>query len=292
MKKLLITGVSGFLGWNITRLARQEWELFGTVHAHAIAIPGVRACPLDLRSIPAVTECFRSIRPDAVIHTAAAANPNTCQAHPAESARINVDASIHIAALCGEVGIPCLFTSTDLVFDGLHPPYSETAPPSPVNVYGMQKVLAEQGMMRVYPKVTLCRMPLLFGDPGPTASSVIQPMIRTLRDGGELKLFTDEIRTPVSGRDAALGLLLVLKQRVSGVVHLGGKERISRYAFGELLAEAFGLRGARLVRCLQRDVPMAAPRSKDVSLDSSRAYAMGFDPAPLKSSLQELAEHL
>jgi dTDP-4-dehydrorhamnose reductase len=289
MKRLLLTGASGFLGWNLCRLAHHEWEIFGTFQANAIEIPGVRLCPLDLTSPADVTELFRRIRPHAVIHAAAAANPNLCQENPNGTARVNVEASIHIAALCADSRIPCLFTSTDLVFDGLNPPYAEDDPPSPVNVYGMQKVRAEQGMMHEYPEVTICRMPLMFGDPGPAASSFIQPMVRAMREGRELKLFTDEFRTPVSGRDAALGLLLVLGRGASGIIHLGGKERISRHAFGELLASALGIRGARLVRCLRQDVPMVAPRSRDVSLDSSKAFAMGFQPAPLESSLKELA---
>jgi dTDP-4-dehydrorhamnose reductase len=292
MKRLLITGASGFLGWNLCRLAPNEWDIFGTVHTHAIEIEGVHSCPLDLTSIADVTEMFRSIRPHAVIHSAAASNSNFCQTNPIESARINVEASIHIAALCADFRIPCLFTSTDLVFDGLNPPYAENDPTSPVNVYGTQKVKAEEGMISQYPEVTVCRMPLMFGDPGPAASSFIQPMVRAMREGRELRLFTDEFRTPVSGGDAAFGLLLVLRRGLSGVIHLGGKERVSRHAFGELLANALGIRGARLVPCLQQDVPMVAPRSRDVSLDSSKAFAMGFQPAPLKSSLRELSGRL
>lgn len=292
MKRLLITGASGFLGWNLSRLACRDWTVHGAVHAHMIDIAGVRIHRVDLTSIRAVTECFRLIRPEAVIHAAAVANPNTCQLHPAESARVNVDASLHIAALCRDAGIPCLFTSTDLVFDGNHPPYRENDPTSPVCVYGAQKVLAEEGMVRACPDATICRMPLMFGDPGPASSSFIQPMLRTLREGGTLRLFTDEFRTPVSGRDAALGLLLVLRKGESGIIHLGGRDRVSRHAFGVLLAEAFGIRQARLAPCRQQDVPMPAPRPRDVSLDSYRAFALGFDPAPLASSLADLAGRL
>ncbi len=292
MKRLLITGASGFLGWNLCRLARRDWTVHGIVHTHLIDIPGVRTHPVDLTSMHDLSACFRAVKPEAVIHAAAIANPNTCQLHPTETARVNVDASLNIASLCRDAGIPCLFTSTDLVFDGRHPPYREDDPPCPLNVYGVQKTLAEEGVRRAHPDATLCRMPLMFGDPGPAASSFVQPMIRTLREGGELRLFTDEFRTPVSGEDAALGLLLMLRKGVTGVVHLGGRERVSRYGFGLMLAEAMGIPPSRLVPCLQRDMPMPAPRSKDVSLDSSKAFALGFDPAPLALSLAELVRRL
>lgn len=289
MKRLLITGASGFLGWSLCHLARDEWETFGTTHAHALSIPGVQGHQLDLTAADDVTKALQRIQPDAVIHTAAAANPNFCEASPVDTRRINVDASVHLAALCGEAHIPCLFTSTDLVFDGLHAPYSETASTSPISVYGMQKVMAEHGMMRAYPDVTVCRMSLMFGDPGPVAASFIQPMIRALKEGEALRLFTDEFRTPLSGSDAALGLLLALKKAVTGIIHLGGGERVSRYDFGKMLAKAFGFNNARLVPCLRRDVPMPAPRPEDVSLDSSKARALGFQSAPLLQSLLELA---
>ncbi len=36
MKKLLVTGASGFLGWNICQAAKREWDVFGTVFSHPI----------------------------------------------------------------------------------------------------------------------------------------------------------------------------------------------------------------------------------------------------------------
>ena len=48
MKKLLITGANGFLGWNICRLAKDTWHLFGTVYSHQIEIPNVNTIKIDL----------------------------------------------------------------------------------------------------------------------------------------------------------------------------------------------------------------------------------------------------
>lgn len=292
MKRLLITGASGLLGWSLCRLACGEWEVVGTMSTHVVAVSGVRMLRVDLTSAPDVTALFRDLRPQAVIHAAAVSSPNVCQTHPVESARINVETSILVASLCAEAHIPCLFTSTDLVFDGLDPPYKEDHGTSPVNVYGIQKVRAEEGMMARYPGVTVCRMPLMFGDSGPSASSFIQPMVSAMREGRTLTLFTDEFRTPVSAADAATGLLMALRIGVAGILHLGGSERISRYDFGKLLARTLGMQGARLVPCLRQDIPMAAPRPQDVSLDSSKAFAMGYRPAPLESSLRELAARM
>ncbi len=286
MKKLLVTGASGFLGWNLCQLAKQQWDVYGTYFSKAVEIPGVTLVKADLRDFQEIKRLFSEIQPAGVIHTAAQSSPNFCQTHSEESHLINVTASCNIAALSGDYGIPCVFTSTDLVFDGLNPPYRETDSVCPVNRYGEQKVLAEQGMLERYPRVAVCRMPLMFGT-AQGATSFIQPFIKALREGQELSLFTDEFRTPVSGKTAAGGLLLAL-DNVEGLLHLGGKERVSRYDFGRLMADVLELPQEKLKGCQQKDVPMAAPRSADVSLDSSKAFALGYEPLSLREELEAL----
>jgi len=287
MKKLLVTGASGFLGWNLCQIAKQEWDIYGTSFSHAIEIPDITSLNVDLRDFEELKRIFQEIQPDAVIHTAAQSSPNVCQSNPEESHAINVTASCNIAGLCADYSIPCAFTSTDLVFNGLNAPYKEIDSVSPVNLYGEQKVIAEEGMLERYPLTAVCRMPLMFGVAAPPAQSFMQPFIQTLRQGKELSLFTDEFRTPASGATAAKGLLLAL-EKVNGRIHLGGKERMSRYDFGQLLVEVFELPREGLKGCRQADVKMAASRPPDVSLDSSMAFHLGYAPLSLREELAAL----
>ena len=148
MKKLLITGASGFLAWNLIQHAKSEWTIIGTFLSHPLKIPGIALFHVDLTRFKDLKNLFYQSKPDAVIHTAAISDPHFCQQNRKVSYKINTEAAIHIAALCSDHNIPCLFTSSDLVFDGLNPPYTETDRLSPVSVYGEQKVLAEQGMRR------------------------------------------------------------------------------------------------------------------------------------------------
>ncbi|MBD1862182.1 MULTISPECIES: NAD(P)-dependent oxidoreductase [Trichocoleus] len=287
MKKLLITGASGFLGWHLCQIAQRQWDVYGTYCSQAIAMVGVTALKVDISDFVALKHLFERVQPDAVIHLAAQSSPNYCQTHPEASHAINVTASCNIAGLCSDRVIPCVFSSTDLVFDGLNPPYRETDPVNPVNLYGEQKVLAEAGMRSRYPQTAICRMPLMFGAASPTATSFMQPFIQMLRDEQELCLFTDEFRTPASGTTAAQGLLLAL-EKVQGYMHLGGEERISRYEFGRLLVEVLGLPETGLKAGRQQDVKMAAPRPPDVSLDSSLAFSLGYAPLSLREELEAL----
>jgi dTDP-4-dehydrorhamnose reductase len=287
MQKLLVTGASGFLGWNVCQQTKSQWQVVGTYYSQAIDISGVKTIKVDLTDISIVTNLFEEIKPDAVIHTAAASKPNFCQTHPEESYQSNVVASLNIARLSADYGIPCVFTSTDLVFDGTKSPYKETDPVSPISNYGEQKILAERGMLEIYPKTAVCRMPLMFGNTPPTATSFIQPFIEKLKRGEELSLFTDEFRTPVSGTTAAKGLLLAL-EKTAGILHLGGKEKISRYQFGCLMAKVMKLSPETIKPCLQKDVAMAAPRSPDTALDSSLAFSLGYQPLSLEEELKSL----
>lgn len=290
MKKLLITGASGFLGWHLCQLAQQTWQVYGTYHQHPVEIPGVTLLTLNLTDFQALRQLFQQIQPDAVIHTAAASSPNFCQTHPETSHSINVSASCNLAGLSANAGIPCVFTSSEMVFDGRNPPYRESASVCPVNLYGEQKVAAEVGMLERYPQTAICRMPLMFGA-APYASSFVQPFLEKMRSGQELNLFIDEFRTPISGTSAAQGLLLALEQ-VHGYIHLGGKERLSRYQFGCLMVKVLDLPMAKLTACRQADVKMAAPRPADLSMDSSLAFSLGFNPASVEKELQTLKELL
>ena len=288
MKKLLITGASGFLGWNLCQAATQNWQVWGTYFSHQVNLPGINLVKIDLRDFSALQELFKTIQPDGVIHTAAASKPNFCQTNPELSYSINVTASLNIARLCADRAIPCAFTSTDLVFDGKNPVYQEDDPVSPICYYGEQKVTAENQMRSIYPAIAICRMPLMFGVASPVADCFLQGMISNLKQGNSLNLFIDEYRTPASTKAASQGLLLAIKQQVSGIWHLGGKTRISRYDFGLLLADLLSATPELIQPVKQEDVTMAAPRSPDTSLNSSKAFAIGYQPRSIREELTEI----
>ncbi|MBD2230699.1 SDR family oxidoreductase [Phormidium tenue] len=284
-RRLLITGASGFLGWHLARAAQATWQVEGTYHRHAPPLPGVELHCIDLTDAIAFKDWLVQVAPDAVIHTAALSQPNRCEQEPDLSYAMNVEATRVLAQFCGERQIPFVFTSTDQVFDGQAAPYDETSPPSPINVYGRHKVEAEAIIQAAHPAAAICRMPLLYGPQSPTAECFLQGFLRTLEAGQPLHLFTDEFRTPAYVEDAAAGLLLAL-ERASGLLHLGGPDRLSRYAFGLHLVEVFGFDQALLVPSKQADVSMPAARPPDVSSNSQRASELGYQARGVVAGLQ------
>ncbi len=287
MKKLLVTGASGFLGSRICRLAHDRWETVGTSFSNPIQIENVKIYAVDLADRNETRSLFSRVRPDAVVHTAAVTNPDRCQLDPDATRKLNIDASLQIAELSAESGIPCVFTSSDLVFDGKNSPYSETDQPTPVSIYGEQKVEAERGMTDIHRDAIICRVPLMYGAPGIKPTGGIQRMIATMMRGESINLFTDQFRTPASGQAVAEGILLAIENRPN-ILHLGGPQRVSRLELGLMLADVFELQADLLVPCRQSDVTMPAPRPPDVSLDSSKAFSLGYHPRSLIEELRHL----
>ena len=292
IKKIFLTGTSGFLGWNIGKIYKDVWKIFGIYLSNPIDIPNVKTARLDITDYRALKQAIATIQPDLVLHTAAIADANYCQDHRSESEKVNVIASVNLAGLCADRMIPFVFTSSDLVFDGREAPYKEEDPVSPINFYGEQKAIAEQKIHDHYPKATIFRVALLYGDPGPVAENFFHKMVLLMKKQSPVSLFMDEFRTPLSGEDAAKGILELFPETSGMIIHLSGKERISRYDLGLATAKSFNLDPSSVIASKQSDIEMAAPRPTDVSLDNSKALEFGFNPDLLDQNLTQLADIL
>lgn len=284
-KRLLITGASGLLGYALCRRARSSYAVYGICHRKDVSVEGVRKVRADLTDPEQRADCFRRVNPHAVIHAAALSRPNDCERDPAASDEINCQASVEIARHCARGGLPFVFTSTDLVFDGTRPPYNEDDPVSPICLYGRHKAVAEKGIRKTWPEATICRMPLMLGFAPGSGSDFLSHMVGALREKRALTLFTDEFRTPVDTESAAEGLLMAL-ERKGVLLHLGGSQRMSRFTMGCLVADILNADHDLLKPLRIEDLPMPAPRSPDVSLSSGRARTMGYAPKDLAGFLE------
>lgn len=284
--KLLITGASGFLGYHLLRLA-DNWELYGFYHSKPVSHPVATLLRCNITNYVELGNYLEDIEPDAVIHTAAISDANYCQQNRELSYAVNVEATKNLAGICNDYKIPFVFTSTDLVFDGLKGNYIETDAKNPLSVYGEQKALAEDQVLSIYPEATVVRLPLMFGYPQAGKGNYLQKFVADIRNGHRARLFTDEYRSVCGAMSISRGILQLMSQ--SGIIHLAGSERISRYQFGVMAAEAFGLDKSLLEACSQKDVNMAAPRPPDVSLNITKALALGYTPLNVGEELKLVA---
>lgn len=289
-RRLLLTGATGFLGYNFLQQNLLAWEVIAATHQRPFSFSAINTVILNLADTNNIEHVFATIQPEAVVHLAAIADTNFCENNETLAEQINVNATVTLAKLCKAAAIPFLFTSTDLVFDGTKGNYAETDMTNPLNIYGKQKITAEKNVLEIYEAACVLRMPLMFGNGGAYAQSFMQPFLAKLKQGETLSLFTNEYRSAVGGNSAAKGILHALNNQWKGLYHLGAKEKLSRYEFGALLCETLGIDKNLIAPALQADVKMAAPRPPDVSLNSDKAFLQGYKPLSVSAALAQLAK--
>lgn len=289
MKKILITGASGFLGYHLTKLAAEKFEVHGLYHTSTFKSNNCTAHSIDITNYIDLGDLIEDIEPDAIIHAAALANANFCEQHPEQSYLVNVETTANLAGICCDYQIPFVFTSTDLVFDGKEGNYSEDSEANPIMTYGKHKLQAEQEVQRIYPAAFIARLPLLFGDTNAKQGNYLQQFITDNKAGKTATLFYDEYRTLVGAKSVSKGILQFMDS-YAGILHLGGPQKISRFDFGVKAAEIFGLDVALLNACSQDTINFPAPRPKDVSLNSAKAFSLGYQPLTLEEELKLIFE--
>ncbi|MDG5816297.1 SDR family oxidoreductase [Chitinispirillales bacterium ANBcel5] len=291
--KILIIGASGFLGFHLLREALREntaFDITATYNHTKLALTGVKNFKCDLCKDKNLSAVIETVTPDTLIYCAAVASPETCERHPKLSLAINTQTPAHIAKLCYFKGVRFIYTSTDLIFDGESAPYREDSPPSPINTYGKHKHLAEKSILSSNPHALICRLPLLYGFCA-NKKNFTMSVIDSLRANRRVNLFHDEFRTPANASDVAR-FLLQCPPELSGTLHLGGKEIVSRYQFGGLIAEIFELNKSLIAATSQRDIVTSAARPRDVSLLSEKAFSLGYCPKTVVEGLLKLKEEL
>ncbi len=268
--RILITGASGQLGaYVLDELASGEHEVLAWSGSTAGDYAGCRLITVDLTDPPMITRSLDSADPDVILHLAAISAAEEVRRDPERAQAINVEATRQITAWCGSRGRHLVFTSTDLVFDGSRPWNRETDPTGPLLRYGQTKVEAE-GFVAGLENGLVARLSLLYGFTRIGRPAFFDKAIAALRNGQPQTFFADEYRTPLDYATAAAFLVALAKSHMSGILHVGGTERVSRYELMRRAAEALGL-DAELVRANRRaDVTLAEPRPEDVSLETTR----------------------
>ncbi len=232
MKRLLITGGSGYLGSHLIGAAR-DWDVYATYFSRPFTPARGTALPLDLRDADSARAVIRDTRPLALIHTA-------CSNRDADNVQAIVTAARHLAEAAREFGVRLIHVSTDLVFDGEHAPYADDAAPAPITDYGRAKAEAEALVADLCPQAVVVRPSLIWGlDPIDRQTGWL---VDGVRRGERVTLFTDEIRCPVHVHDLCAALLeLAEHPDLSGPMNLGGPEPLNRWEFGMNLLAALGL---------------------------------------------------
>jgi dTDP-4-dehydrorhamnose reductase len=268
--RILVTGASGQLGSYVLReLRARDWPAVAWSMRPHVELFGYRCQSVDLRDTDQVIPAFRAADPDFVIHAAAMSGVSDCFRDPAQARQTNATATRLLAELSDRRPARMVYVSTDLVFNGDKQWYAETDCPTPLSVYGQTKATAERAVLD-HPRHLVLRISLLFGPSLNGRPSFFEQQIQAVKNGTPCTLFRDEWRTPLDLRIAAQGLLDVVHADVTGILHFGGPQRLTRLEMGQRLAQFLG-RDADVIQAAARDdIPASEPRPRDTSLNSDR----------------------
>ena len=256
--RVIITGAAGLIGHYFVKSA-SRWAPGREVH-------GLRRTDLDLTDSAAVERVWRSVKPDAVIHCAAMSRTKDCERHPERARGINVEATAHLARLSKD--IPFIFLSSGEVFDGARSWYREPDPADPINIYGKNKLEAEQYVLQ-NPRHTAVRIVLTAGTSEHGNRSFVEDMCRAVRNGGNMTLYDDEFRCPLPAGAIVRAIWELLDRDQPGLYHLGGCERLSRWEIGQALLPWYPELRGRLIQGSSRD-HQGASRPPDLSLSCDK----------------------
>ena len=288
---ILVTGASGLLGVSLLGEAQKQGRaVIGLYHQHPLNLPGARLLPVDLADESQVQRIFEELKPDRVIHCAAATNVDWCQEHPAAAFKVNVAASASIARITSRMKVRLLHISTDAVFDGARGHYTETDQPAPVNVYAQTKLQAEKEVLRLDPMASVARINL-YGWNAQEKQSLAEWILGRLAQGNEVPGFIDTFFCPILANDLAQFLLALVDANFAGLYHVVGSEAVSKYEFARRVASSFSFDPDKVVAARMADSNMKAPRPRDTSLNTDKICTLlGCAMPDVDSGLRRFAQ--
>lgn len=285
---MLVTGASGLLGGRLADLLARGHDVTAVRHRAPVP-PGLAVVDADLLAPDALGPLLDRARPDAVVHSAALADPDACERDPDLARRANVLLSLDLARACRARGVRLVALSTDLVLAGDRAWTSEDVPAAPLLLYGRTKLDGESAILAEDAEATVLRVALVLGRGFGPRTTASEGLASALAAGRPVRLFTDQFRTPIDPESLADAIARVLARTVSGRFHIGGSERSSRHEIGLRVARVLGLPLQGIEAVTQASYPAAGVRRPaDVSLDCGRARReLGWEPRALDDAIRE-----
>jgi dTDP-4-dehydrorhamnose reductase len=264
MGTILITGANGFLGFYLMRLLLSEGREVLATGKGECRLPFTgntfRYASLDFTDHKAVARCMEEFRPEVIIHAGALSKPDQCELEQEEAFRVNVEGTRNLLQEAAKHGSHFIFISTDFVFSGEDGPYAEDALRRPVNYYGQTKLLAEDEVM-AYPLTwSIVRTVLVYGRPFLSRQNLLTVVREKLEKGEELRIFTDQVRTPTYVEDLAAAIVEMIRRRAQGVFHISGRDTLTTYEMALAVAQHLGLNSGKIIPVVEESFAQPARR--------------------------------
>jgi len=291
--KILITGAGGLLGTKLCETAvNRGHEVYSIFRTHA-PLYG-KPLQIDITNMVAVEKAFTRIKPDAVVHTAALTDVDECEIKKELAWKINVDGTENIVNACKSHDSFLVYISTDYVFDGKNGMYKEVDTPSPINYYGLTKLEGEKKVETMIDNFCIARTSVIYGATSAAGKvNFALWLIEKLISGDNVKIVTDQWNSPTLNTNLANMILEIAERGISGVYHLAGATRISRYNFAKLIAKHFNLNEQLITPATSDQIKLLARRPKDSSLNVQKAQQMLKNkPLEIEESIRKMKNEM
>lgn len=258
--KIVITGANGQLGSELQELWSDRTDL-------DCFFLDRKQLPLDQLQI--IHDILVMYQPDLIVHAAAYTAVDRAEEEVEQANIVNHLASEEIAQYCRLNDCRLLAISTDYVFDGnAAVPLKEDAAVSPVNSYGMTKLLGEQAIQKWWPESIIIRTSWVYSKFG---KNFVKTMLRLMNEREEISVIDDQIGSPTSARDLAKAIdhIITSGDWVGGVYHYSNEGEASWHDFALAIRELSGLT-CEVKAIPTTAYPTPAKRPKYSLLDKSK----------------------
>ena len=235
VKKVLVTGANGQLGWELQQAAKANPN-FEFIFLDRSA--------MDLSNPDGLLKIIESYAPSAIINTAAYTAVDKAETEKSLAHVINAEAVAVFASIAKNKNIPFITYSTDYVFSGNAAiPYVTDTQLAPVNYYGKTKADGEQMALAANPDSIIIRTSWVFSSHG---YNFVKTMIRLMKERDSLNIVGDQQGRPTYARDLATASIQILNALnlglpIKGIYHFANTGETTWFDFAQKIKELAGL---------------------------------------------------
>lgn len=232
--KLLVVGASGLIGNAVYHIAKnQDIDVIGTATtSHDGKYIPYNLAESDPNELLKTLGIYGKQKNTFAVIAAAIANIQQCYDDEKNAFNVNVTGTCKLAEIFASCNIRSIFLSSDAVFDGISGNYAENDEPSPICIYGEQKVQTEDYLLANIPNILIYRLSkqvvtsLTIG--------LLGDIYRQYKNLGYVRCIKGLIFNPTYIYDTASCILKGLLEGLTGLFHVSNSEIFSRYEISKL----------------------------------------------------------
>jgi dTDP-4-dehydrorhamnose reductase len=219
----------------------------------------------DLSDLKTIEKLIANLNPEVLVHTAGLVDVDMCEKNPQLAYAVNAGITRDLVRLVSD-RCRFIYISTDSVFRGDRPFSTEEQATSPRSVYSRSKLQGEWEVEQTTGNHLIVRSNF-FGWSSGRKRTFAEWLYSALESEEVITLFDDYFFTPLYVVQLVGGLNHLIEQGATGRVHVAGKNRVSKFEFGRMLAETAGFSMKNVRRASIDESGLSAPRSKEMSLN-------------------------